>query len=314
MDLYRPPGDREPDAGLAMDAHLACLWEATARKPGNVHPYRAFADTTYLDFVVSAALTAQVMAFAPHHLVGATVSEAVRLTRRRVKRNTNLGIALLLAPLAKAAPGRDHRAEVRRVLDSMDPAEGGAEGEGRFPDASQVYHAIATAAPGGLGEAGEQDVRGGPTAKLLDCMALAQGRDLIARQYADGFAEVFDDVAPAILAGVGRTGCLEDGIVEAHLVTMAKHPDSLIARKLGVEAAREASARAADVLAAGWPQSEAGRRAIAAFDDWLRADGNRRNPGTTADLIAAGLFVLLRARRLGPGEALWSRPSRAAAE
>jgi len=27
---------------------------------------------------------------------------------------------------------------------------------------------------------------------------------------------------------------------------------------------------------------------------WLRADGNRRNPGTSADLVAATLFVALR--------------------
>ena len=30
------------------------------------------------------------------------------------------------------------------------------------------------------------------------------------------------------------------------------------------------------------------------FDAWLRADGHRRNPGTTADLIAASLFAAFR--------------------
>ena len=36
----------------------------------------------------------------------------------------------------------------------------------------------------------------------------------------------------------------------------------------------------------------------AEYDFWLRADGHRRNPGTTADVIAAALFVLLREKRL----------------
>ena len=30
---------------------------------------------------------------------------------------------------------------------------------------------------------------------------------------------------------------------------------------------------------------------VSSLDFWLRSDGHRRNPGTTADLIAAGLFV-----------------------
>jgi len=39
---------------------------------------------------------------------------------------------------------------------------------------------------------------------------------------------------------------------------------------------------------------------LADFDFWLRSDGHRRNPGTTADLIAAALFVLLRDGLIDP--------------
>jgi triphosphoribosyl-dephospho-CoA synthase len=31
--------------------------------------------------------------------------------------------------------------------------------------------------------------------------------------------------------------------------------------------------------------------AVGELDFWLRSDGHRRNPGTTADLIAASLFA-----------------------
>jgi triphosphoribosyl-dephospho-CoA synthase len=302
--------DPKPDYQLGLHAQLACVWEATARKPGNVHRFRDFDDTCYLDFISSAAAMAPAIAVAAHYGVGATVCEAVRMTKMVCKRNTNLGIALLLAPLTKARPTSakplpDYRGEVRRVLDEMDRFEQDADEESRFPDAGYVYYAIALANPGGLGEAPDQDVRKRPTAKLLDCMAIAQDRDLIARQYVNGFAEVFDGVAPALLAGIARTGCLEGGIIHAHLTTMAKHPDSLIGRKLGESVARESASRAESVLAAGWPQTESGRKAIGELDDWLRGDGNRRNPGTTADLIAAGLFVLLRTREVWPDRVPW---------
>ena len=34
-------------------------------------------------------------------------------------------------------------------------------------------------------------------------------------------------------------------------------------------------------------------QAVAELDFWMRSDGHRRNPGTTADLIVAGLFVAM---------------------
>jgi triphosphoribosyl-dephospho-CoA synthase len=37
---------------------------------------------------------------------------------------------------------------------------------------------------------------------------------------------------------------------------------------------------------------------MAELDSWLRADGNRRNPGTTADLVAGCLFAVLRDDRV----------------
>jgi triphosphoribosyl-dephospho-CoA synthase len=51
-------------------------------------------------------------------------------------------------------------------------------------------------------------------------------------------------------------------------------------------------------LASGEPESADYQAAAAELDFWLRSDGHRRNPGTTADLVATGLFVLLRDERL----------------
>lgn len=269
------------DAGLC--AQIACIWEATAQKPGNVHRGRDFEDVAYTDFLLSAAAIAPVLATARQRRIGATVLDAVRVTRQVARTNTNLGMVLLLTPLAAVSPEEDLRGGVLRILNELD-----------VEDTRRVYEAIRLAMPGGLGRVPQQDVRDEPTQTLRQVMALAADRDLIARQYANGFTEVFDAGVPAVLAGLRDTGSLEGAIISAHLHLLARHPDTLIARKRGRAEAEEAGRRAAIVLDAGWPNEAAGWAALDDFDAWLRAEGHQRNPGATADLLTASLFVVLR--------------------
>jgi triphosphoribosyl-dephospho-CoA synthase len=276
---------------IAKEALLACLWEVTARKPGNVHRFRDFHDTTYLDFVVSAIAIAPHLAQVDECGVGLTIARCVNSVRSLVGKNTNLGIILLLAVLAR---GRGYRDDVEDVLVAL-----------TVEDAAWAYDGIRQASPGGLGDAPAQDVRTAPSVTLRQAMALAADRDLIARQYANGFREVFDVVAPAVLTGIEKTGCVEGGILFAQLDLMSRIPDSLIARKCGPEVAGDSASRAARVLELGWPHTSEGRREIASLDEWLRADGNRRNPGTTADMITASLFVTLFNLQLVPNKHPW---------
>jgi triphosphoribosyl-dephospho-CoA synthase len=185
---------------VGLCAQIACIWEATARKPGNVHRYRDFADTAYPDFLLSAAAIAPAMTTACQQRVGVTVFQAVRATRRVAGTNTNLGIVLLLAPLAAVPLEDDLRGGVARVLAGLS-----------IEDARQVYEAIRLASPGGLGRAPDQDVSTTPTQTLRQVMALAAGRDLVARQYANDFAEVFEDGTPALREGLERTGSVLAG-------------------------------------------------------------------------------------------------------
>jgi triphosphoribosyl-dephospho-CoA synthase len=203
--------------------------------------------------------------------VGPTVLEAVKATRRLVKTNSNLGIVLLLAPLAAAPSDRTIRDGIGKVLDRLTVA-----------DSRAVFEAIRLANPSGLGESPQEDVRGEPTMPLREVMALAADRDLIARQYANGFREVFEIGLPELMSGP-----LEEAIIRCQLRLMSACIDSHIARKCGVIVAEEVRRRAADVVAHGGD-------AVAKFDAWLRADGHRRNPGSSADLVAACLFVALR--------------------
>src|SRR3954462_11923679 len=101
-----PPTQNASRLGPGPAATLACLYEATARKPGNVHPGASFDETTtYAAFAASAVVIGPVMSRATTLGVGETVLKCVRATRQVVNTNTNLGTILLLAPLAAVEIG-----------------------------------------------------------------------------------------------------------------------------------------------------------------------------------------------------------------
>ncbi len=275
---------------LGAAATLACIYEATARKPGNVYPGADFDGTmTHAAFVTSAIVIGPAMEKAPIVGVGQTVLDAVRATRNAVGTNTNLGTLLLIAPLAAVPSDTSLEDGISNVLAALTPA-----------DTRAVYEAIRIASAGGLGCAEEADVSADPPPllTLIDAMRMASGRDLVAKQYTNNFHDIFARIARFIEFGLTLNSTLEAAIILAYLNQLAASPDSLIQRKLGPEIAQEASRRAAEVLSKGSVRDEAFQNSMADFDRWLRADGHRRNPGTTADLVAAGLFVLLREGRL----------------
>ena len=260
----------------------ACLLEATARKPGNVHPGASFADLTYDDFVKSANAIAPILAQARERGVGQAILDASLATREQVGRNTNLGIILLLAPLAAAEPGIKLRDGIAGVLAAL-----GVE------DSKLVYRAIAAAQPGGMGRVEDEDLANEPRSALVEVMRLAAGRDMIARQYATDF-DLILNAGMSLLSPVAFRENWEQAVVRLYLELMSRHPDTLVARKCGAGVADESAERARRVLDYGWPDSAAGRETILELDSWLREDGNRRNPGTTADLVTACLFAAMR--------------------
>lgn len=274
---------------VPLHIQTACLWEATARKVGNVHRYADFAGTTYLDFALSAAAVAKPLDRAMYGWpFGRVLRDAVAETGRVCGQNTNLGILLLLLPLLYC--DENHYA-VPRFLAKLDVGT-----------TRDVYAAIRDAHPGGLGDAADQDVKDEPTVPLVAAMKLAADRDRIARQYATGFADVFEFGVPAFLTAVAKFGRIEPAVIACQLQWLAAFPDSLIARKAGDEVAEDVRRRAAGVLAVGGLDTPAGRRAGVALDAHLRSDGHRLNPGTTADLVTACLFVALRDDKVKPAD------------
>ena len=275
---------------LASLATLACLLEASAAKPGNVSPGRPFRDMRYEDFLVSALAAGPELGQAGSRPLGETILGAVRATRRWTPANTNLGIILLFAPLARAAARQAGSAAWRLGLREQVQT---VLGETTVDDACLAYTAIREAHPGGLGIAGDQDVAEDPSVTLLDAMRLAEGRDLVAREYTTGFALTFECSGPALRTARQAGLPWDEATIETFLTLLAREPDTLIARKLGRAAAEVTSRRAAEVLARGGVRTAQGRASIAAFDADLRDAQNSRNPGTTADLTAAAVLVTL---------------------
>jgi triphosphoribosyl-dephospho-CoA synthase len=278
------PQDDNATTFVEAALRAACLLEATARKPGNVHPEASFADLEYRHFQDTAEIIVQL----PHLVregVGRAIFEIIERGAQVAPSNANLGIVLLLAPLA-AVPSRQSLAEgIPCVLDNL-----------TVEDAEFVYRAIRLARPGGLGKVGREDVANRPTESLRAVMELASQRDRIARQYASGFADVLHFGMPRLALWSDFSDDWETAVIQLHLELLAEFPDSLIVRKCGIELATEASRRARRILDAGWPRNASAATLLHDFDHWLRADGNRRNPGTTADLVAACLFAAMRER------------------
>ena len=214
----------------------------------------------------SAAAIGAALSEAGGRPLGATILLAVEATARWTRSNTNLGIVLLLAPLARAA-----FAVAQRV------PEAGCGRAGRFPealraavrdvvesttvdDARQVYAAIRRAAPGGLGRVESQDVRVEPDLTLVAAMRLAADRDGIAGEYASGFSRTFDSGVPAIERARRDGLSWNDAIVETFLTLLAARSVMPLGRTRAAAVMRPASSsQAYRALSMRWTRGQSGR-------------------------------------------------------
>ena len=279
------------------------LCEVRALKPGNVSRHAGGHDMECEDFITSAERVAPILCD-PAMGVGRRILESVRATLAAVHCNTNLGMILLAAPLiraweryapaspvggvAPAAPTKGLRAALRDALASLAPADG-----------RDLFAAIRLANPGGLGRVEKHDVQDlASGADLGAAMEAARGRDLVARQYANGYREVLRVGAPRLRDYERRWNSAEWACVACYLGYLAQFRDTHVLRKHGAAAAERTRAQA---LAAWERFADCGdpermRDFLLTFDRELKRDGI--NPGACADLTFASLL----ARRL---EDIW---------
>ncbi len=296
-------------------ASLAALLEVSAYpKPGNVHRLRDFPGTRYEHFLAGGVSLAPWMgALAVEgtrvkdtggnlgevelgaHILGATED----MLRWQSGGNVHLGVILLFAPLAAAAGATavdgvvepvGLRGTLRDIIDAATPT-----------DTVNIYRAIGMAMsrenlgcveeldvadPSSLGRITKERVR------PLDVFEASRSRDSISSEWATGFSIIFTEGYPYLeeqLCG----GDVKESTVNTFLRILSLHPDSLIMRKRGDEAAWGVSETARRVLDNGGASTMKGMSLLRELDEELSAEKGGLNPGTSADLTAASLYVLL---------------------
>ncbi len=305
-----------------------CGWP----KPGNVHRAADFPDTRFEHFIAGAIAFGPTMRQAALQGmrvgwgqlavsrvgVGRLVKDAVAAVKDWHRGgNTHLGVSLLFTPLAVAAGmtyaarGRIEaeglRAEVARVMAATTSA-----------DAENVYDAILSASSAALGrlegteipdlldEAAKEKLVAGHVT-LHDVMVASAPWDNIAKEWASGMTICFLTGYPILLTTYQETRDPNIAVVHTFLTLVATHPDTFIARKVGVtETLNIAQAvttglqrtawiadTARQILQMGGLTTDAGTQAIHAFDARLQSGGGMLNPGTSADLTAGSLLIAL---------------------
>lgn len=276
-------GKPDPDR-VAQCALLALLFElSSSPKPGNVDRGHDFHDIGFHHFLTSAVSSYPVFRRAADGAAGpgALILEGVTAWQSwNLSSNTHFGSLVLMIPLALAAGRRGElQEELKRVLD-----------QSSTEDALAFYRAFSQAGARVVDVESysltdkEWEQRLEESGKsLLDLMRLSAGHDLVAREWSTYYQRCFalsDRMTDLII----KKGWNE-GVVRSYLEALAEAPDSLVQAKFGIKTAQEVSRRAAQAL-----EDPTLKQALRLDLELLEQD---INPGSTADLIAASLFIAL---------------------
>jgi len=267
---------------IARCTQLAMMLEVSATpKPGNVDKDHDFPDITYGHFLASAIGVGPVFEKAAMNNigVGTLIREAIEESAKwNGGRNTHFGTFLLLTPLIVAAGNGDvHQAneivQKTTVEDAIEFYKAFKCVDVYLEDADDLSVKDAKSI--------DEIERRGLT--LYDIMKISAERDGIAQEWVRGFPRTF--AGTRMLAEKVKEMSMNDAIVYSYLRLLAEQPDTLVQKKFGPSVAEEVSRKASAVL------EEWSIDAVRRFDDELVR--RRINPGTTADIIAASLFVYL---------------------
>ena len=276
-----------PRRGPAANAELALLLEvAGTPKPGNVDRHRDLADLRFEQFLAGAVgARPGLEGAAAGDPVGEAFETAVAGMSEQSGGNTQFGCLLLLVPLVRAAAAGDLSPDGVADLcadTTVDDAAG-------FYRAFERVDVAVSDPPEGLDAL---DVRRGVEAvpalrerglALSDVMAESADPpdgpgDANAREWVEGFPRTFR-AAETIRADEGPVA---ERAARAFLDLLAEAEDTLVRTQHGPAVAREVRERAASVAS------------LAEAEEWAEELVERGiNPGTTADIAAAALFVAL---------------------
>lgn len=276
---------------IARCAQLAMVLEVSATpKPGNIDRDHNYTDTRFEHFLASAAGVYPILekAASSKSGVGALIREAVLESSKWQKGgNTHFGAFLLLIPLAMAAGRCENtkclKAQVQKVVR-----------ETTVEDALELYRAFSRAKVkvkpvddldlGDAASPGKIEERG---LTLFNLMENSSSYDMIAEEWTDSFTKTFE-CAASIHGKVKKHG-INDAVVLTFMELLSSNNDTFIQTKFDRKKAEEVSKRAKEIMKKGGIDEI--RDEIRSFDEELLREGV--NPGSTADIIIAGLFVSL---------------------
>jgi triphosphoribosyl-dephospho-CoA synthase len=292
---------------------MAILLEVSANKPGNVNFTSNFEDTHTEHFLASAIAAGPVFQKAAkrgtqisdgkREIDKAGLGELIKLCVKDVMQwqrggNTILGTIMLLIPISVAAgmtPANEKNEidfkVLRKNLNTIIYASTAI-------DAVHLYEAIDLAMPSGLNHAPDLSVND-PASKqrlitenitLHQVFDIVKNYDDICSEWINNYPITFDETYPYLKEQLVKSD-QNTAIVNAFLKILAQHPDTLIARKAGIEKAKKISLEAKKILEIGGATTTEGKAAIKEFDHKLRKAGNNHNPGTTADITAATIAL-----------------------
>lgn len=268
----------------ARTAVLAMLLEvAGTPKPGNVDRHREYPDLRFEHFLAGAIGASQGLTQAAEgRSIGTAFETAVAGMSEQEGGNTQFGTLLLLTPLVSVAASASATLSSGTVADHVEATT--------VEDAVDFYRAfehVDVAVGDPPAEATAIDVRRGSAAipairdrglSLYDIMAIGDDRDGVAAEWTAGFDRSF--------AGAERLGELDgtvlDRTADLFLELLATVPDTHVIDQHGESVATDVMDRAAELLTAE-------QTAVETFAESLIE--RNVNPGTTADITAAALFI-----------------------
>ena len=301
-------GSLERSDRVAQCAVLAMLFElSSSPKPGNVDRCHDFSDIRFHHFLTSAVSAYPVFrkAASGEGSPGSLILEGVAAWGDwNLRSNTHFGSLVLLIPLVLAAgrmagheQGQETKQDESQENGPDDGVDNGLEEElarvlrsTTVQDAIDFYRAfdLAGARVVQVDDFSLKDpdwerklIEGNQS--LLELMRLSLDHDIVAREWATDFERSFQ-LAGRLREMVSIYG-LNDGVVRTFLEALAEVPDSLISAKFGRERAVEVSRMAIDALLDSTLNK--------AREMDCELNNRDMNPGSTADLIAASLFISL---------------------
>ena len=287
---------------IAKLAQIASVLEVSGwPKPGNVHRTRNYDDMVFQDFAISAVVIGDTMEEVATQAkeaddlskaeLGRFILQAVDETNKWIETNTNLGIMMMCIPIAAAASISGEFDEIQENVGRLMDAT-------TVDDAVNLYDAINIADAGGMGDQEEFDVMSekakdelrANNQTMYDVLEISAGWDRLANELTNKMPVCFEIGYPTFYnfwESSDDVDAINMATVLTFMTVLSQIPDTLISRKYGDETAESVSQKAAEILK--FKDDDSFVEKLLEFDDYLFENGY--NPGTTADLTAASIFL-----------------------